>query len=66
MLIIHIAEAWILIVKEFNDNEKNESDFLNIKVRIYSKLALCEFKQGNVENVIKYLEITKFSNLEAE
>lgn len=48
------------IVKEFNDNEKNESDFLNIKVRIYSKLALCEFKQGNVENVIKYLEITKF------
>lgn len=58
-------ETYAKILKWVMDQYEDiitEENFLNEKVRVYSKLALCEFKRKNSEKALQYIEYT-FTNI---
>ena len=50
------------VMNQYED-EIAEEHFLNEKVRLYSKLALCEFKRKNDEKALQYIKYT-FMNID--
>lgn len=45
-----------LYQSDYNENRQEYEEFLLTKIRIYSKLALCEWKRGNEKTALKYIE----------